>query len=105
MKSEGTIFKNLLLCSNIMKTILTTLFKTESMLSKVNRSSQLEGVTNNEGGCNVGGDVVREGAVERGGAGDKIDDSLSFSLSCFKYKHTLLLIHDRQRIIFPNMLF
>lgn len=56
MKSEETIFKNLLLCSNIMKTILTTLFKTESMLSKVNRSSQLEGVTNNEGGCNVGGD-------------------------------------------------
>lgn len=60
------------------------------MLSKVNRSSQLEGVPNNEGGCNVGGDVVREGSAERGGAGDKIDDSLSFSLSCFKYKHTLL---------------
>lgn len=50
------------------------------MLSKIKRSSQLEAVTNNEGGCTVGGDFVRQGVVERGVAGDKIDDSLSLSL-------------------------
>lgn len=70
------------------------------MLSKIKRSSQLEAVTNNEGGCTVGGDFVRQGVVERGVAGDKIDDSLSLSplsLSCFKYKHT-----QTPKDYFPN---
>lgn len=62
------------------------------MLSKIKRSSQLEAVTNNEGGCTVGGNFVRQGVVERGVAGDKIDDSLSLLslylvLSTNSHKH------------------
>lgn len=76
------------------------------MPSKVKRSSQLEAVTNNEGGCTVGGDVVRQGVVERGVAGDKIDDSLShLSLSLYIYLVSSTNTHKNQRIIFPTMLF